>query len=97
MTIRSGHALLEQDRSDISGQVQVRSSQVKSHLNHQKVSPSHSETDVGVERALAQSGFDRGMFQKRGGEYDWKRDPLGVIADGSQSGGCNPGRSELDW
>lgn len=36
--------------------------------------PSESILDVGVERALAQAGFDHDAFQKRGGEYEWRRE-----------------------
>jgi radical S-adenosyl methionine domain-containing protein 2 len=41
-----------------------------------KKEPSESILDVGVDRALKQSGFDSKMFQNRGGVYDWtnKRD-----------------------
>jgi radical S-adenosyl methionine domain-containing protein 2 len=36
--------------------------------------PSESILKVGVKRALEQSGFDKVMFDKRGGIYDWTRD-----------------------
>ena len=39
--------------------------------------PSKSILDVGVEEALKQSGFDLGMFELRGGVYDWKRERKG--------------------
>ena len=35
--------------------------------------PSQSILEVGVERALSQAGFDRDMFHRRGGVYDWSR------------------------
>jgi len=49
--------------------------------------PSESILDVGVVKALSQSGFDSSMFQKRGGEYDWTR---------SNSNACST-ESNLDW
>jgi len=36
--------------------------------------PSDSILDVGVAKALQQSGFDEGMFHARGGIYHWTRD-----------------------
>lgn len=36
--------------------------------------PGESILKVGVPRALLQAGFDHGMFQQRGGVYDWKRE-----------------------
>ncbi len=36
--------------------------------------PSESILQVGVERALQQSGFDLQMFEKRGGVYNWTRE-----------------------
>ena len=36
--------------------------------------PSESILSVGVERALAQAGFDYDMFQQRGGIFEWTRD-----------------------
>lgn len=36
--------------------------------------PSESILQVGVERALQQSGFDLEMFQQRGGVYNWNRE-----------------------
>ncbi|KAI0563257.1 hypothetical protein FGB62_44g018 [Gracilaria domingensis] len=36
--------------------------------------PSASILDVGVYKAIEQSGFDQSMFTKRGGVYDWRRD-----------------------
>jgi radical S-adenosyl methionine domain-containing protein 2 len=39
--------------------------------------PSESILHVGVEQALQQSGFDQGMFDQRGGVYNWRRDRNG--------------------
>ena len=36
--------------------------------------PSESILNVGVEKSLAQSGFDDSMFTQRGGVYDWTRE-----------------------
>jgi radical S-adenosyl methionine domain-containing protein 2 len=36
--------------------------------------PSESILQVGVEKALLQSGFDADMFEKRGGVYNWARE-----------------------
>ena len=36
--------------------------------------PSQSILEVGVERALAQAGFDDAMFEKRGGIFEWTRE-----------------------
>lgn len=41
--------------------------------------PSESILKVGVKRALEQSGFDKVMFEKRGGIYDWTRDRSELI------------------
>jgi radical S-adenosyl methionine domain-containing protein 2 len=35
--------------------------------------PSDSILEVGVVKALSQSGFDEEMFKDRGGIYDWRR------------------------
>jgi len=49
--------------------------------------PSKSLLEVGVEKALEESGFDEEMFEKRGGLYDWKKEVLDL--------GCT--NSKLDW
>jgi radical S-adenosyl methionine domain-containing protein 2 len=36
--------------------------------------PSPSILQVGVEKALEKAGFDKNMFLKRGGVYNWKTD-----------------------
>ena len=36
--------------------------------------PSDSILEVGIEKALSQAGFDFGMFQERGGIYNWSRE-----------------------
>jgi radical S-adenosyl methionine domain-containing protein 2 len=36
--------------------------------------PSESILNVGVERALQQSGFNMEMFEQRGGVYNWTRE-----------------------
>ena len=36
--------------------------------------PSKSILDVGVNQALKFSGFDKEMFRKRGGKYQWSKD-----------------------
>jgi len=46
--------------------------------------PSHSILAVGVNEALAESGFDEAMFGQRGGVYDWNRS----IPAAEQSTGC---------
>ena len=50
--------------------------------------PSESILEVGVEKALLQSGFDQEMFHKRGGVYDWTREQMPseqVACDGSRN------------
>ncbi len=41
-----------------------------------KKEPSESIMDVGVEKALEQSGFNQEMFEKRGGVFNWKKDEI---------------------
>ena len=38
--------------------------------------PSDSILDVGVEKAFEKSGFDKQLFGKRGGEYEWKKENI---------------------
>lgn len=46
--------------------------------------PSQSILEVGVDRALAQAGFDEEMFQKRGGIFEWTRTRDGGNIDKSK-------------
>ncbi len=38
--------------------------------------PSQSILDVGVEEAFKQSGFNKDLFDARGGNFDWKKENL---------------------
>lgn len=38
--------------------------------------PSQSILDVGVEKAFANSGFNKDLFDKRGGEYEWSKERI---------------------
>jgi hypothetical protein len=58
--------------------------------------PTKSILEVGVEAALKQSGFNRELFEKRGGVYDWSRDPTFTDAPESSSEGCGGGSAATD-
>ena len=50
----------------------------------------HGPADVGVEAAMASSGFDERMFFERGGKYKWSKGPANA------DGGCTLPK-ELEW
>lgn len=63
-------------------------------LDREGREPSGCILDVGVREALRQVFWDRESFGKRGGVYDWTREPA---SEGCGAGGAGGEAGDLQW